>query len=287
VQILGGYFDALVAARLAAYVASLSAIDSLVNRRLLRVLLGGVLIDLSNVVVSGKGRRYRRNWQDRRLMAVDLDEAFCKAVENAVDDILRHAHRAMHRYTVLRGDARRMVKKVKPVDVAIFSPPYPNSFDYTDVYNVELWGLQYLNRSEDNIKLRRATLASHVQIKRCFSPAPVESALLTRTLRGLQAKRKNLWDPNIPEMVGGYFADMTQIINSVADLLPTGGQIWMVVGDSRYGGVSIAVAEILSQLAASMRCRLVKKEPFRSMRTSAQQGGSRSLNETLLVLGRR
>jgi DNA methylase len=279
-------FDVPVAARLAAYVASLSVIDNPVNRRLLRVLLGGVLIGLSNVVVSGKGRRYRSGWKERQLDETDLDEAFCEAVEGAVGDIVRHGERAEHRYTVLRGDARRLLKKVKPVEVAIFSPPYPNSFDYTDVYNVELWGLQYLNRAEDNTRLRLSTLTSHVQIMRRFASPPEKSALLKRTLRELSAKRADLWDRRIPDMVGGYFADMVQVIQGIAGHLPRRGQLWMVVGDSRYAGVPIPVAEILGQLAPGMRCRLITKEPFRSMRTSAQQGGSHSLHETLVVLSR-
>jgi hypothetical protein len=88
-------------------------------------------------------------------------------------------------------------------------------------------------------------------------------------------------------MVGGYFADMVQILKSITSHLPARGQIWMVVGDSRYAGVPIRVDEILAQLAASMGCRLVRKEPFRSMRASPQQGGSQSLAETLLVLTRK
>lgn len=280
-------FDTPVATRLAAYVASLPIIDSLSNRRLLRVLLGGVLIDLSNVIVSGKGRRYRRGWQLRRRTAIDLDETFCETVENAVGDILRYARRAEPRFTVFRGDARRLLKKIKPVDIAVFSPPYPNSFDYTDVYNVELWGLGYLKQSDHNTQLRLATLSSHVQIKRRFLPPPSESILLKKTVRALQAERKNLWDHRIPDMVGGYFADMAQIVKAVADRLPTRGQIWMVVGDSRYAGVPVPVADILAELASSTGCRLVTKEPFRSMRTSAQQGNSPSLAETLLVLRRR
>jgi hypothetical protein len=280
-------FDSAIAARLASYVASLETIESVTNRRLLRVLLGGVLIDSSNVIVSGKGRRYRRGWEDRYRTAADLDEAFCSAVENAVGDILRYANRTEPGYSVLRGDARSLLKKVKRVDIAIFSPPYPNSFDYTDVYNVELWGLRYLCRAEDNTRLRLGTLESHVQIKRCFSAPPAESTLLKKTLRALCAKRDDLWNPGIPDMVGGYFADMRHTIKMIADRLPTNGQIWMVVGDSRYAGVSIPVADILAQLAGSVRCRLITKEPFRSMRTSAQQGGSASLSETLLVLGRR
>ncbi|MHB8268618.1 DNA methyltransferase [Bradyrhizobium sp.] len=279
-------FSCEVAARVAAYVAALPSIEDSVNQRLFRVLLGGILVGLSNVVISGKGRRYRRRWQERSVSAADVDEALCQSVETAVGDILRHAQRSEYRYSVLRGDARRLVRRVKSADLAVFSPPYPNSFDYTDVYNIELWALQYLNEASDNTALRTATLSSHVQIKRAFASPPKESSVLNRTIRALRSNRSQLWNSGIPDMVGAYFADMATTIRSIAEILPDKGQIWMVVGDSRYAGVSIPVADILSQLSASMGCRLTIKEPFRSMRTSAQQGGSLSLNETLLVLSR-
>ncbi len=179
------------------------------------------------------------------------------------------------------------MRRVKPAELLVFSPPYPNSFDYTDVYNIELWALKYLDEAEDNTVLRRATLSSHVQIKKDFAPAPQGSALLKRTLSALRAKKNELWDPRIPDMVAAYFADIKTVTQSAVLKMPKKGQIWMVVGDSRYAGVSIPVAEILAQLTPSLGCSLVVKEPFRSMRTSAQQGGSHSLDETLLVLSRR
>ena len=60
----------------------------------------------------------------------------------------------------------------------------------------------------------------------------------------------------------------------------------MVVGDSRYGGVSIPVAQILEELAPHLGFQVVNSEPFRSMRSSAQQGGAKELAESLLVLER-
>jgi hypothetical protein len=280
-------FNEPVAARIAAYVASLPSVENPTNRRLFRVLLGGALVGVSNVVISGKGRRYRRRWDELRRSGSDVDEALCRSVELAVSDILHHARRAENRYSVLRGDARRAMRRVKPAELLVFSPPYPNSFDYTDVYNIELWALKYLNKAEDNTVLRRATLSSHVQIKKDFASAPQGSALLKRTLSALRSKHEELWDRRIPDMVAAYFADIKTVIQSAVLKMPKKGQIWMVVGDSRYAGVSIPVADILTQLTPGLGCSLATKEPFRSMRTSAQQGGSHSLHETLLVLSRR
>jgi hypothetical protein len=58
----------------------------------------------------------------------------------------------------------------------------------------------------------------------------------------------------------------------------------MVVGDSCYAGVTVPVAEILVELAEAIGCNLVYTDAFRSMRTSAQQGGQLKLPETLIVL---
>jgi hypothetical protein len=194
--------------------------------------------------------------------------------------------RAERSFKILRGDARKMIDRVPSIDLSVFSPPYPNSFDYTDVYNVELWALRYLSTSDDNRKLRQSTLASHVQVKRAYAPAPNGSSLLRKVTSQLVKNRAELWNQDIPEMVGGYFADMSQVIQTIRKRLVRRGQIWMVVGDSSYAGVQIPVAGILAQLAAGLSLRVVSKEPFRSMRSSAQQGGERSLDETLLILSR-
>ena len=70
-------------------------------------------------------------------------------------------------------------------DLVVFSPPYPNSFDYTDIYNVELWALGYLGSSADNRKLRGETLRSHVQIRRAYESANGHSPKLVQTLKGM------------------------------------------------------------------------------------------------------
>lgn len=279
-------FDRAVASRLANYLLALRKVRNATNRRLMRTLLGGVLIEASNVIVSGKGRRYRRGWEGRRRTARELDDAFCDAVEKAISDIVRYGQRREPKYTLLRGDARALLPQIEPIDLVIFSPPYPNSFDYTDVYNVELWGLGYLNGAAANRRLREATLSSHVQVKRSFAAPPSQSKTLASVMKKLRNKREQLWDRNIPEMVGAYFTEMLAIIKSAALKLPCHGEIWMVVGDSRYAGVSIPVTTVLSELASAANLSVVLNEPFRSMRVSAQQGGKHELDETLLVLRR-
>ena len=277
-------FDQGVATRILSIVRAIEGVSTPSHRRLFRVLLGGVLVDLSNVIVNGKGRRYRRGWDRKRRVAGDVDVAFADAVSSAIAEIVRFEKRTNSEYNIIRGDSRKVIDSLFDHDIAIFSPPYPNSFDYTDVYNIELWMLGYLSSSVDNRLLRESTLASHVQIHRNYLPAPKNSQLLVEALALLDGKRENLWNKHIPDMLGSYFAEMNGILLALQSKLRAGGTIWSVVGDSRYAGVAINVADILAELATSLGLVVERNERLREMRASAQQGGKAQLAESLLVL---
>lgn len=280
-------FDAEIAARIAAIFSAILSLENIKHRTLFKVLLGGRLVELSNVVISGKGRRYRRSWGSKRRDPLEVDELFFAACQTAISDIHRHARRKVSDYKLVRGDSRIALAGHGPWDLAVFSPPYPNSFDYTDVYNVELWMLGYLNGTTANRVLRESTLTSHVQVSRAFEKHPSGSPDLDTAMVQLVDKRSELWDRRIPEMVGGYFADMLKILDVTGTSLSAGGSCWIVIGDSRYAGVHIGSATILAQLAADLGWEVVGNEPFRSMRLSPQQGGNAELSETLLKLRKR
>ena len=189
-------------------------------------------------------------------------------------------------YCLLRGDARILADKVGPHDLAVFSPPYPNSFDYTDVYNVELWVLGYLNGRQANTRLRRSTLTSHVQVRRNSDNREVKSITLKATVEALSNVRSKLWNQHIPEMIDAYGNDMAVILKKLATDMRPFGRIYMVVGDSRYADINIPVATILAEIATTLGYDVKELEPCRSMRTSPQQGGRQDLQETLIVLQR-
>ena len=271
-----------VASRLASLLNAILSIREEPIRRLFRVLLGAAALDVCNATVSGKGRRYRKNWQLRTVSPAELDLRFSSSVKSAMYDVVRFARRSSTGFHLIRGDAREHIRNVADVDLAVFSPPYLNSFDYTDVYNVELWALGYLRSSEDNLALRQATLRSHVQIKRDMSslsdPPPIAHAV--KQLRSVP----KLWNPWIPDMIGAYFADIRLVMKSLWQLLPIDGRIYMIVGDSRYSGVRVPVIDGLTYLADELGYKVQSVEPIRLTRASHQQGGRVELQESLLIL---
>ncbi|MBK0053101.1 DNA methyltransferase [Stenotrophomonas sp. S39] len=277
-------FNRNVAERIACHLEAIEQLARPTHRRLFKAMLGGMLISVSNVLINGKGRRYRSNWQERDIPPRLVDELFEERTRHAIKEIHAHRMRRHRGYHVLRGTCIEQIAGSKKSDLAVFSPPYPNSFDYTDVYNVELWMLGYLGGKDANRDLRMSTLCSHVQIKREFAPAPKGSRRLNLALGRLARVKGELWSPWIPEMVGGYFHDMAQVMAALHGRLNDRGEIWAVVGDSRYAGIRIQVANILADLAAPLGFEVVKVEPFRSMRSSAQQGGKQELDESLVIL---
>jgi hypothetical protein len=277
-------FDAEIASRLLAYRRAIDELDNAETRRLLRVILGSLLVPASNVVVNGKGRRYRAESRRHMLRPAHIDAMFDDAFQRSLYDVCRYGERSCREYALFRGDARAAIDGIEDIDVALFSPPYPNSFDYTDIYNVELWMLGYLGTRHDNRRLREATLRSHVQIKRPFGDTPLESRTLARALAELECRRPELWNADIPAMVRAYFEDLLVVLASARRALSSRGQVMLVVGDSRYAGVVIDVAKIIGELAHTAGLRKVRSRAVRSMRSSAQQGGAYDLRERLLTL---
>ena len=279
-------FSRRVANRFFAYRAAIDQVGDPAAKRLLNVLLTGLSVSISNAVVSGKGRRYRCNWKDRPVDPDRVDTYFERLVLDAMRDLRRYDARQVREFTLLRGDARELIAKLLLQDLAVFSPPYPNSFDYTDVYNIELWMGGYLQSAVDNRLLREKTLRSHVQILRNMDHAAPKSALMGAAIERLNAVKHLLWNRNIPAMIGAYFDDMAKVLRGLDTSLRSHGRVYMVVGDSRYANVDIPVARILGEQAKELGFEVLSSEPFRSMRVSPQQGGQSELPETLIVLAK-
>ncbi|MBW4706395.1 site-specific DNA-methyltransferase [Roseobacter sp. YSTF-M11] len=251
--------------------------------RLIKIALASCLVGNSNVRVNGKGRRYRSNWQSKEPTANGLMWAFEKACNRICEDLLDFALLPHGQQSVLQGDSRAMLGRIDWADTVICSPPYPNSFDYTDVYNVELWMLGYLQSPEDNHALRADTVRSHVQYRWPSADGLLKdlgSSTLQETLSDLVDRKDQLWDRNIPDMVAHYFNDMRKVFDSATRFLEPRGQVIFAVGNSRYANVTIDVPKILAEIVQPLGFERCREEAVRSMRTSAQHGGQNELAET-------
>jgi hypothetical protein len=275
-------FNAPVAQQLAAFANAIDGVQEM-HQPFLRVMLASVLRDVSNVVVNGKGRKYRRGWEKRVVTAGHVVDRMREACAAAYSDVVRYSGRLKGEVSVHRGDARAKVADLDEADCAIFSPPYPNSWDYTDIYNLELWMLGYLKSHQENRQLRLSTMHSHVQLQRDGRTPAGSSATLASTLEEVEGSRSKLWHRGIPSMLQSYFADMEEIISDLSDRIRPGGLITVIVGGSSYAGIGVDAPKIIAELGKEMGLDLVRHSPLRAMRLSAQQGGQFGLSEDAVV----
>ncbi|MGC8877887.1 MAG: hypothetical protein ACP5R2_01520 [Anaerolineae bacterium] len=150
----------------------------------------------------------------------------------------------------------------------ITSPPYCNRYDYTRTYALEL---AYMGLGEKEVReLRQALITSTVenqlktsQLKQSYLQrneldryeaalrAFQEQAALQEVLFLLRRARDNreLNNNNVPDMVEGYFLEMSLVIYELSRVLAPGGYLIMVNDNVRYHGEEVPVDLILSDFA--------------------------------------
>jgi DNA modification methylase len=226
------------------------------------------LMDSSNVRRDGKCVRYKKDWMQAGLSSRDFRNAFGIISQRIIDDL--GADRLDGSLpTLIRGDAKIELRKLKSNshDLVVTSPPYLNSFDYSDVYRPELFAGGYVESNLDLRSIRLKTLRSHVQVERQFA-STASSTLLEPILSELSGKK--LWSKRIPGMIASYFWDMKSILKELQRIVRPGGSSWLVVSTSAYGGVQIPVDLILADLGEQCGWALRGVYVLRRLRSAGQ-----------------
>lgn len=149
-------------------------------------------------------------------------------------------------------------------DLCLFSPPYPNNIDYTEVYKLEAWFLELIDSAVGFRAQRRATMRSHPSIvfepqahpvqdgeARCAdSPPTVVGELASQLLRAVPADR---YQRQRERTIRGYLADSYTVLANAHGKIRSGGALVYVVGNSRHGSkdhaYTIASDVLLARLA--------------------------------------
>lgn len=170
----------------------------------------------------------------------------------------------------------------------IFSPPYANCFDYTEIYKLELWFGEFVNEYSDLKELRNKSLHSHLNGNMTLEGIELKSNNVLDELF-IELKNKELWDKRIPNMLKLYFNDMFNLIDECYDVLEQDGFCNIIVGNSAYGGIVIPTDLLLADYAQQKGFIVDKIEVDRYIITSSQQyeitkENKRYLRESVLCL---
>jgi len=239
------------------------------NDKPFRLALLAALLACCNAKRDGKCLRYRADWKESGFNSGDLRDRFHSKALTVADDLLSDeissaSLRAIH------DDARAALPRLDTAcfDLVVTSPPYLNSFDYSDVYRPELFAGGFVRSNAELHQLRLRTIRSHVQA--AWNPAvePALSPMVEPLLEELAGRR--LWSRRLPQMVHSYFVDMANVLRQCARVTRRGGQAWIVVSTSAYAGVEIPVDLILADIGGRVGWRVRELFVLRNLRASGQ-----------------
>ncbi len=158
--------------------------------------------------------------------------------------------------------------KNKKIGIVIFSPPYANCFDYCEVYKLELWMGEFVRDYSDFGKYRTIAVRSHVN-------STFDHAIANRNkdvdLIADLISCFNVWNKNIPDMVRGYFDDMTQIFEKMKNVMVKGAKCFIVVANSGYKGILVPTDLLFADIAKEVGFKPLQIIHARKMRASSQQ----------------
>jgi DNA modification methylase len=240
------------------------------NQDFFNIALFSSIMDCCNARRDGKCLRYKKSWETLGYSSIEVYRLFKSHFENIISDI-NSVHLDSANVVVKNEDARVALHNIpsNSVDIITFSPPYLNSFDYSDVYRPELFLGRYVSSNLDLREIRSKTLRSHVQYlweQNSLAPSFWVEDIVNR----IKVKEKFLWNKNIPSMVANYFSDMSEIFSESYRVSKHGSTMWFIVSTSAYAGIEIPVDLILADLAANCGWELEGVHALRSLRTSSQ-----------------
>ncbi len=256
-----------------------------------KISLATILQEVSNVFKNGKCLSYKKNWQDKKYKRKEVHSLFLKHIREVIlpdlQSLVHNDNKTRQRNLILFGDSRQEVSNLpKGIDLVITSPPYLNSRDYTDIYRLELWMLGYVSTYEKERVIRKNALTSHVQIQLPKVDYPqVEE--LEIAVNYLESDEAELWNPNIPNMVRGYFNDMQNLLIDLKPKLSTNAKLYINVSNSAYSNHIIEVDIIIAKAAELIGYKCEEIRIARPIKTSSQQSKKmniENMRESIIVL---
>ena len=241
------------------------------QRAFFRLALLRATMDNCNAYPDGKCLRYKRLDSYECFNAetlINRFEAYC----NDIEQDLKTTPFNTKLSSVECRDSRALAKYASSAkfDLCVTSPPYLNSFDYSDVYRPELFLAGFVKDNAELMKIRLQTLRSHVQAN---WKAPSKSGfgvIYAKVANEIIARKEALWSNRIPLMIQAYFEDMERLLVALAARANPAASLKIAVATSAYAGVVVPVDLILAEIAERVGWELKEVQVVRRLRSSAQ-----------------
>lgn len=221
----------------------------------------------------------------------DVRSAFRAAAAVILDDLPQIAARATGSAHVVRGDARCLPLAAASVGGSVFSPPYPNRYDYAAIYQLELAVGGFIEDAAALRTVRKSLLRSHLEAPAPDWPVFGDGAVVSVLHAIIDAAASAADSGRTIRMLAGYFDDMAAVLGELARVLRPGAPAACVVATQTYFGVAVPTDVLLASLAQRVGLEVEGVWVLRRKRVAVQQRargpvGSVGGRESVLLLRR-
>jgi DNA modification methylase len=255
---------------LRAYHQSISRLDcSSEIRLLLQVGLAASVESIFHLRKDGRALRYQQ-----RDAVAPLQTTLFEHLHTILTDVQdyhqkpRQAERAAPLFSVYAGGASNLRSlqtfdgtaislEQDTFDTIMYSPPYLNNFDYTEIYKLELWLLGFVSDTQAFKQLRLGTVRSHFSIAFPETNELAQDPEMHNIARHLEAMTKSIClhgdrRSEVERQILGYFDDMYLALREQWRVLKPGGVLVYIVANSRHQYLPIATDVILGAIAYNL-----------------------------------
>lgn len=267
--------DFIPEANLKALIGTLAQIDEMEDplRQIAKLAVLTSILDSSNMIRRTDLRR--RTGGDRQ--PGDIVEGMKCRLRAFSEDLSGLQGVRLARTQRVGSDAKGGWSVPTKLELVVTSPPYLNGTNYCRNTKMELLAGGFMADEKSLGGLRDTSIMAGINnVSNRRDPKPPE---YDEVLETIQAVEGSNYDQRIPKMVRGYFADMTDVIESVRKASGKGARFLLDIGDSRFGGIHIDTPRLLAVIAERQSWRLDETVQLRARRS---YDGS-SLRQDLLV----
>lgn len=216
------------------------------------------------------GRSTRPGRKGHQPKAAGVVSEFLSAANAIAEDLAKMPSGTEAR--VILGDARRLPLGEAVAGSAVFSPPYPNRYDYSAIYQLELAAGGFVQAPADLRRIRKSLLRSHLEAPPATSVVLDDPAVIA-VLRTVAAASEGGPDERgrTLRMLVGYFDDMCRVFAELVRVLRPGAPAACVVATQTYFGYPVPTDLMLASIAERAGLLVEELWVLRRKRVAVQQ----------------
>jgi hypothetical protein len=173
----------------------------------------------------------------------------------------------------------------KPIDLAIFSPPYANRFDYFEAFKIELWMGGFVKSSKEMSIFRGKSMRNNLAARKYRLSSTWNDLAPFLDCMDSSASSVRMGIKNALE---GYFYDTRVLLRNLKNVLSRKGKVVIVVGNSAYAKSiipsDILVARIGQEEGYALRdIKIARHLHVSSQQRSALKNLSQYMRESVII----